>query len=123
MANKYDLKTCIAEVTTSPGEPSEYIGGDAIGAVPEGRTRFITSIKIVNTHTAAVEVHIGESDSGSGASLDRIKDQQLIAKSDTIMYPDSPDMLNPIMSIAAGNRLMLETDVGTADVVIEYYDE
>ena len=123
MANKYDLKTCIAEVTDTAAEPKEHIGGDAIGVVPQGRTRFITSIKIVNTHTAAVEVRIGESDSDSGASLDRIKDQQLIAKSDTIMYPDSPDVLNPIMTIAAGNRLMLETDAGTADVVIGYYDE
>jgi len=123
MANKYDLKTCIAEVTDTAAEPKDHIGGTVIGAVPKGRTRFITSIKIVNTHSTAVEVHIGESDPDSGASLDRIKDQQILAKADTIMYPDSPDMLNPIMSIAAENRLMLETDIGTADVVIEYYDE
>jgi|GEM_PF-2486335 len=121
MANKYDLKTCIAEVTTAPGEPKDHIGGTVIGAVPQGRTRFITSIKIVNTHTAAVEVRIGEGDATN--TLDRIKDQQLIAKSDTIMYPDAPDMLNPIMTIAAEKFLTLETDVGTADVVIGYYDE
>ena len=130
MAQLYDLKSCIAEVTATIDEPKTYIGGDAIGAVPKGKTRFITGIKIVNTDVVSVEVHIGEGDHGEMAgttpdtpTLDRIKDQQIVAKGDTIMYPDTPNKEHPLMTIAEEKFLTLETDTGTADVFITYFDD
>lgn len=121
MSSIFDQKSCIAEVTVTAAEPKNHIGGTAIGAVPVGKVRFITSIKCCNTHTAAVEVQIGEGD--ATGTLDRVKDQQIVATKDTIMYPDSPDMLNPIMTIASEKFLVLDIDTGTADVVITYFDE
>ena len=121
MVQLYDLKSCIAEVTATPAEPLTDLAGSAIGAVPEGKTRFVTGVKIVNTHTATVEVHIGQGD--ATGTLDNIKDQQTLAAGDTIMYPDTPNKEHPLISIAEQKFLVLETDTGTADVLITYFDD
>lgn len=116
MANKYDLKTVNQQVTHTPVDLD-------IGAVPVGKTRFVTYVKVTNTYSAAVTLNIAEG--VDETTLTTIKDRQKLASGDTIMIPDSPDAEKPIMSIAAEKHLVLEmaNSSETGDVTIGYYDE
>lgn len=114
MVENYDLKTVHQQVTATAVDL-------AIGIVPTGMKRYITFIKVTNTHTAAATLEIGEG--AAVASVETTKDRQKLAAGDTIMYPDSPDAEKPIMSIAAGKYLVLDMSTsGTADATIGYYD-
>jgi hypothetical protein len=116
MIENYDLKTVNQQVTNTPVD----LG---IGAVPSGMTRHITYIKSTNTYTASTTLHVAEG--VDATTLTAIKDRQKLGSGDTIMYPDSPDADKPIMSIATGKYLALQTANAneTDDVTIGYYDE
>lgn len=122
MIENYDLKTVNQQVTNTLTTLKD-LAGTAIGAVPAGMKRYITFLKVTNTCGTAATLNIGQGD--TDPVMTAVKDRQKLATSDTIIYPDSPNAENPIMSIAASKFLVVQmANAGeTADVTIGYYEK
>lgn len=117
MVQNYDLKTAHAEI----GAADANIIADA---VPAGMKRYITYIKYVNTHTAAQELAIYDSDTTGVAAGGTVLDKQQLAVGDTIMFPDSPNPETPVMSVESEHFLVAEATTGNyMKVTVQYYDE
>lgn len=128
MANKFDIKS--ANVVIGSGITNNF----GIGAVPDGKQRFVTFVKAVNLHTGAGSTNTLYLASHSTSQLASLADASA-AKKMTLPFRISdvdqvrqipeggPDLQTPLFAIAASNFLAAMTSTGDADVFVQYYDD
>lgn len=116
MIENYDLKTYSGPVTDARAD----LG---IGAVPEGMKRYITYLKINNITADVATLEFDESDLADGSGDNTRKDKQQIAAGNTLMYPDTPDTVSPVLSISSEKFITMVSDVATSfEVTFQYFD-
>lgn len=128
MANKYDIKT--ANVVIGTATANTTFG---IGAVPEGKTRFVTFVKAVNRFIGAgttnnlylISYTASQVASLASAITNKKLTQDFFATASVapVMIPEKPDLESPLFTVAGGNHLAGRTSRGNVDVFVQYYDE
>jgi len=117
MQNIYDLETVTASLTQTT------VGKDlGIGAVPAGRKRFITYIK-VHCKRAANIVQLGSAPSAA-SGISKVQFDQNV--DDTYEYPERPSMESPLFAVASGGyvgALALVTAASGTVLTLQYFDK
>ena len=116
MANIYDLKNKQITLDTALGTDL------GLGAVPNGKKRFIVGVKI-ETITVSALITLGQADAAGGAIT--AANEKLVKKLDgTFVYPENPDINTPIFSIDGEKHLSATTDGATdPELTVLYFDE
>lgn len=118
MARKWDLLTTVQSLTGSTGGT-----GLQLGAVAQGRTRFVTYIKI-QCRNAANIINLGEAAASTGA-ISTPYFSQLVNSS--YQYPEEPgDVDHPLFAVSAPAHLGAVTGVSNVSstiLTLQYYDE
>ncbi|MCK5639770.1 MAG: hypothetical protein KAJ19_03195 [Gammaproteobacteria bacterium] len=129
MVNLYDLKSKNVVIGTATANTT--LG---IGRVPDGKQRFVTFVKATNLETGAGGTNTLYLASHSASQLATLA-AATAAKKMTIPFVigaanqseqvpgGQPDMLNPLLNIAASNFLSARTSRGNVDLFVQYYDE
>ena len=117
MLNIHDLETVRVSLTGST------VGTDlGLGAVPGGRTRFITYIK-VHVKGAANVVQVG-SGPVAASGVSKVKFEQSV--DDTYEYPERPSMDSPLFAVASGGyvgAVTLVSNVSGTELTLQYFDK
>ena len=94
-----------------------------LGAVPSGMKRWITFIKQCNEDAAANSLFLCSGTTATDATAANAKDKQFLAgQYDTMAYPDSPNVKNPLFSIAASKYLAAYSSGGNTGLFVQFYD-
>ena len=153
MANKYDLKTVYRSITSGSSGPVYIVTNDisTTSAVPAGKTRFLTYIRlernapasigslttgyngvIASLATASNVTSYASAVSGGGKlSVDLLAVNAstgsavgLPEASLRCVVPKRPSMDNPILSVAGGSCMVFYHSSGPAvHLYAQYYDE
>ena len=115
-AGTYDLKN--RQITLRGAAAGTDLG---LGAVPNGRNRFIVSV-MMETMTVSALVTLGQTAAATGAILagnERLKKKL----NDTFIYPEKPNIETPIFSIDGEKFLGAVTDGATdVELTVLYFD-
>lgn len=129
MANIYDLKSKNVVIGTQAGTTTF-----GIGAVPTGKTRFITYVKATNVNHGVGATNTLYLASNSASSVTTLA-TATAAKKLTIPFdaaiPDNsrqvpdggPDAVNPLFTVAASHYLVGCASRKPIDAFVQYYDE
>lgn len=115
--NIYDLSTVRVSLTGST------VGTDLdLGAVPGGRTRFVTYIKV---HVKGMSniVQVGSAPSAA-SGVSKVSFEQSV--DNTYEYPERPDMDSPLFAVASGGYVgarTLVSNVSGTELTLQYFDK
>ena len=153
MPNKHDLKTVFQSLTANAEDAVVIAEVSTVSAVPTGKTRFLTYLKIERTLGISAEdgatgltavmasvatasnlsspasaVVAGKLYAGlAGVSASTVSTfVPIVDASVKVEIPETgPDMENPIISVAGGSCMVLHVNDGgpAAQLIAQYYDE
>jgi len=122
IAQNYDRKTLSKVISTA-------VATLGLGAVPVGMKRYVTMVRANNTAGANNTLYLCSAANSANVSTVTLASAaqkyaiQLEAGESDEFPKSTPNVENPLFSIAAGAYVNAKTNTGTVRLFLQYYDQ